>query len=52
MQVHLLRVVSITIICCRKEEGNKKMKPKKVKYVVAKETDSFDLATKPVKLVN
>ena len=51
MQVYLLTVVSITIICCSKEKQSKENEAKKMKYVVAKEADSFELATKPVKLV-
>ena len=52
MQVHLLTVVSSTLSCCSKEKRNKKNQSKNMKYVVAKGADSFDLATKPVRLVN
>ena len=53
MQVQLITVVSITVICCSKRKQSKKsnQKKNKNKYVVAKEAGSFDLATKPVKLV-
>ena len=51
MQVHLLTVVSTTLSCCSKGKRSKKNQTKNMKYVVAKEADSFDLATKPVKLV-
>ena len=52
MQVHLLTVVSTTLSCCSKEKQSEKLiKQKEMEYVVAKGADSFNLATKPVKLV-